>query len=219
MGALASRAAQYGHAAIAVEQCREPIDVGACWHHDGLAGKQAGYFRRRRVYGGLKGDVARNHNDRDAAIAYRLPDRDFEDAGHLVGPRDQLTIVTALLEQTLRMGFLKIPRAEFGRRNLRRDGKHWHARPLTVEQAVDEVQIAGSAASGADRKLASQMCLGTGRESRDLLVPHMHPFDLALATDRIGQPVQAVADDAIDPFHAGCGESLRKLVCDYFAHD
>src|SRR6266481_3964808 len=114
----------------------------ASWHPDGLAGKQAGYFRRRRVYGGLKGDVARNHNDRDAAIAYRLPDRDFEDARHLVGPRDQLAIMTALLEQTLRMGFLKIPRAEFGRRNLRRDGKHWHARPLTVEQAVDEVQIA-----------------------------------------------------------------------------
>jgi hypothetical protein len=38
--------------------------------------------------------------------------------------------------------------------------------------------------------------LGTGRESRDLLVPHLHPFDLALATDRTGQPVQAVADDA-----------------------
>src|SRR5258706_1027251 len=219
MGALPARADQYGHAAIAVEQCREPIDVGACWHHDGLAGKQAGYFRRRRVYGGLKGDVARNYNDRDAAISYRLPDRDFEDAGHLVGPRDQLTIVTALLEQTLRMGFLKIPRAEFGRRNLRRDGKHWHARPLTVEQAVDEVQIAGSTAAGADRELPCQVRLGTGRESRDLLVPHMHPFDLALATDRVGQPIQAVADDAIYPLHTGGGEGFCKLVSNCFGHD
>jgi len=41
-----------------------------------------------------------------------------------------------------------------------------------------------------DRELPCQVRLGTGRESRDLLVPHMHPFDLALATDRIGQPVR-----------------------------
>ena len=31
-------------------------------------------------------------------------------------------------------------------------------------------------------------------------MPHMHPFDLALSADRIGQTIQAVADDAIDPF-------------------
>ena len=54
--------------------------------------------------------------------------------------------------------------------------------------------------------------LGTGGESRDLLVPHMHQYDLALATDRIGQPVQAVAEDAIYPLHTGRGEGLCKLV-------
>ena len=95
------------------------------------------------------------------------------------------------------MGFLEISGAEFGRGDLRRNGKHWYARPLTIEQPVDEVQIARSTASGADRKLSCQVRLGTGRKGRDLLVPHMNPLDLSLAADRIGQPIQAVADDAI----------------------
>jgi hypothetical protein len=42
-------------------------------------------------------------------------------------------------------------------------------------------------------------------------VPLMNPLDLALAADRIGQPVQAVADDAIDPLHAGGSEGFCKL--------
>jgi hypothetical protein len=57
------------------------------------------------------------------------------------------------------------------------------------------------------------------RESRDLLVPYMHPFDLALATYRIGQPVQAVADNAIYPLDTGCSEGLCKLVSYCFRHN
>src|SRR6202140_4177714 len=112
------------------------------------------------------------------------------------------------------MGFLEISGAEFGRGDRRRNGKHGYARALTIEQPVDEVQIAGSTASGADRKLSCQVRLGTGRKGRDLLVPHMNPFDLALAADRIGQPVQAVADDAVYPLHAGCSEGFCKLISD-----
>src|SRR4029077_20572043 len=111
-----------------------------------------------------------------------------------------------------------IPGAELGRRDLRRNGKYRHARPVTVEQTVDEMQIARATASRTDRELSCQVRLGTGRESRDLLVPHMHPFDLALAADRIGQPIQAVADDAIYPLHTGCSEDFCELIRDCFGH-
>src|SRR5258707_10592614 len=208
MRALASGAAQHGYSAIAVEKRGKPIDIDARRHRNGLAGQQARCLRWRRVRSDLKGDVARNYHDRDTAIAHRLPDRDLQNAGHLVRSRDQLAIMTTLLEQRLRMSFLEISGAEFGRRDLRRNGKHWDARALTIEQPVDEVQIAGSAAPGADGEFPCQVRLGTGRESCDLLVPHMHPFDLALAPDRIGQPVQAVADDAIDPLDTGGSEGL-----------
>src|ERR1700681_537886 len=112
------------------------------------------------------------------------------------------------------MGFLKISGTEFGRRDLRRSGKQGHARPLTIEQPVDEVQIARSTASGADRKLSCQVRLGTGRKGRDLLMPHMNPLDLSLAADRIGQPIQAVADNSIYSLHAGYSEGFCKLVSD-----
>jgi hypothetical protein len=117
------------------------------------------------------------------------------------------------------MGFLEISGAEFGRRDLRGNGKHRQARPLTIEQAIDEVQIARSTATGADRKLSRHVRFAAGGESCDLLVPHMHPFYLSLAADRIGQAVQAVADDAIYPLDASCGESFRKLISDCFGHD
>jgi hypothetical protein len=80
------------------------------------------------------------------------------------------------------------------------------------------VQIAGPAAAGTNGELTRQMRLGTSREGRDLLVPDVHPLDLALAPQRVGQPIQAVADDAVDTFHARCGENLRELVRDGFGH-
>ena len=58
------------------------------------------------------------------------------------------------------------------------------------------------------------MRLGTRGEGRDLLVPDMNPFDLALAAKRVGQPVQAVANNAINPLDARCGKNLRELVRD-----
>ena len=117
------------------------------------------------------------------------------------------------------MGFLKIAAADFGRRDLRGNGEHRHARAVAIEQAVDQVQIARSAAAGADRELAGQMRLGARREGRDFLVPDMHPFDLALAANRVGQPIQAVADDAVDPLDTCCGEDFRELISYRFCHD
>ncbi len=80
------------------------------------------------------------------------------------------------------------------------------------------MQITGPAAAGADGELTRQMRLGARREGRDLLVPDMHPLDLALAPKSISEAVQAVADDAVDPLHARCGENFRELVRDGSDH-
>src|SRR5262249_41119188 len=81
----------------------------------------------------------------------------------------------------------------------------------------DEMQVARSAAAGADRELTREMGLGTGGKRRDLLVPDMNPFDLALMAQRVGQPVEAVADDAVNAFdsrrHQNLGELIRDPLC------
>src|SRR5882672_3770173 len=126
--------------------------------------------------------------------------------------------MTAFLEQDLRMGFLKISGADLGRRDLRRNGKHRHARAMAVEQSVDEMQVSGPATARAHRELTGQMRLGARREGCHLLVPDMHPLDPTLAAQRVGQSVQAVADDAIDPLYARCGKGFGELIC-YGLHD
>jgi hypothetical protein len=83
-----------------------------------------------------------------------------------------------------------------------------------IEEAVDEMQIAGSAAPRTDRELSGQVRLGAGGEGSGLLVSHMQPLDLALPADRVGEAVEAVADDTVDALDAGRGEGFDELISD-----
>ncbi len=214
MGTLTSRAAQHGHAALAVQQRCQPIEIRRRGRHDCPGRQEARYLGDRGARCWLQGDVAGYHHYRHAAVGHGLPDCDLQRTRHLVGAGDQLAIVAALLEQRLRVGFLEIAGADLGRRYLCGDAEHGDPRAVAVEQAVDEMQITGPAAAGADGELTRQMRLGARRESCDLLVAHVDPLDLALAPQRVGQPVQAVADDAIDALDASGREGFGELICD-----
>src|SRR6266404_4403099 len=126
--------------------------------------------------------------------------------------------MAALFKERLRMRFLEIPGPDFGGRDLRGDRQHRHTRSMTIEQAIDQVQIARAAAPGADGELPRQMRLGARRESGNFLVPDMHPLDLALPAKRVGQPIQTVADNTVDPPDTGCREGFSKLISDSFCH-
>ena len=105
--------------------------------------------------------------------------------------------MAALPEQLFGMGLLEIPGADLGGRDLRSNAEHRHARAMAIEQPVDQVKVSGSAAAGADGEFTGEMGLGAGCEGGDFLMPDMNPFDLALAAQRVGDPMlRAVADDA-----------------------
>ena len=214
--ALAARAAQNGDAVVAVEQRSKPIEIAPRWRDHRRAWQQPIWVWRRRVRSGLQGNIARDHNNRRAAVADRFADSNLEHARHLMGRRDELAIMAALLKQRLRVGLLKIAAADLWRRDVRGNGEHGHARTVTIKQAVDEMQIAWAAASCADGELSGQMRLGAGGKGGDLLVPHMQPLDLSLTADSIREPVEAVANDAVDALDAGGGESFDELVCNSF---
>jgi hypothetical protein len=40
----------------------------------------------------------------------------------------------------------------------------------------------------------------------------MNPFDLPLAAKRVGQPIRAVPNNAINPFDASRGKDFRELI-------
>ena len=120
--------------------------------------------------------------------------------------------MTALLEQGLRMGLLEISRADLGRRDLRGNRKHRHARPVAVEEAVDEVQVARAATASANGEFARQMRLGASRKGSDLLVSDVDLLDLALSSQSVGETIEAIADNAVDPLDARGCQGLRELI-------
>jgi len=62
------------------------------------------------------------------------------------------------------------------------------------------MQVARPATAGTNRKLTGDMRVGARGEGGDLFVPHVQPLNAAMAAQRIGEAVEAVADNAVDAF-------------------
>ena len=122
--------------------------------------------------------------------------------------------MTAFAEQLLRMGLLKVSSADFSGWNLGRDGQYRRAAAMRIEQAIDEMQIAGPARACADGKLAGDLRFGRGREGGDLLMPDVNLVDRLSLAQRVGEAVQAIADHAEDALDAGLGQRLCDEVRD-----
>ena len=118
----------------------------------------------------------------------------------------------------LRMGLLKIAGPDLSRRDLRGYSEHRDSGSVAIKKAVDQMQVARSATACTDRERARQVRLCTRRKGGNLLVPDMHPLDLALAANGIGDAVEAVADNAVNTLDARCCEDFRKLISYGFCH-
>ncbi len=124
------------------------------------------------------------------------------------------------------MRLLEVLRADLGARDVRGDGQHGHAAALGVEQAVDQMQVAGPAAARADRQLPGERGVGGRREAGGLLVTHMLPRHFGRAPDGVGEPVEAVPRQPVDAANAAdcqCGDDVigngrhRLTLCDFGA--
>jgi hypothetical protein len=83
---------------------------------------------------------------------------------------------------------------------------------LTVEQAVDQMQVSGATASGANRKLSRQLRLGARRERRAFLMTHVDPLDDPVAPQGVREAIERVTHHAINAFDTGMDECLGKQV-------
>ena len=110
------------------------------------------------------------------------------------------------------MRLLEIARSQLCRGDLRGQGNDRHPRALTVEQAVDQVQVARPATAGTHRQLASEVRVRAGRECRHFLMPDVQPLDAPLPAQRISEAIQTVPDDSIDPFDASRDEGFDHLI-------
>ncbi len=212
----AARSAQQGDSAAAIQE------VGELANRTGLRNGDRGPVQEVRRFGPLrrllKGEIARQGDDRHTALAECRPDRRVEQARQLLDARDQLAEMTALAKEVLGMRFLEIAGPDFRRGNMGGNGQHRNARAVAVEQAVNEVKVPRPAAPRANREIAGEMSLSTGSEGSDLFVPDQNPLDGVMTPDRIGEGIEAVADDPEDPPNAGVRQPLHQLIGDGVRH-
>jgi hypothetical protein len=182
----------------------------------GLGG---GKCRSRVIREGLaQRDISRQGDDRHAPPRESRLDGDLQDPGHLLGLGHQLAIVAALREEVLRVGLLKVSAADLVAGDLRGDGEDRHPAAVAVVQAVDQVQIARTAAARADGQASGEMRFRARGEGRRLLVPHVNPPHALLPANRIGDSVQGVAGYAVDPLDSLGDQSIDEEIRDRLGH-
>ena len=214
MRAGTAAAAEQRDALGAVEEFGQRLQF-AFGRPDDRRGRQQPGVRRDAALGRwTQRDVAGDDDDGDAAPPHRRANGVFQHVRQLRRIGNQFAIMAAFAEQILRMRLLEIAAADFGGRNLRGDRQHRRAAAVRIEQAVDEMQIAGAARARAHRKLAGDLRFAGGGEGRDLLMPDVDPVDRLALAQRVGEAVQAVADHAEDALDAGLGQRLCDEVCD-----
>src|SRR5437588_9326661 len=160
--------------------------------------------------GFAQGDVTGQCNYGNAAPRDRGLHGNFQNAGHLFGVGNQLTVVAALREKIFRMRLLKVAAANFLTWNLRGDGKNWNTAAVTIVKSIDQMQIAWTATSRADRETAGQMRFRTGGEGGRFFMPHVNPLDSFFFANRVSDSVEGVTTDSVDSLHSGLRESLDE---------
>ena len=89
---------------------------------------------------------------------------------------------------------------------------------MGVEQAVNEVEVAGPAGAGADGEGTGEVGLGAGGEGGALLVAGVDPLDVAVLAQGLGEPVEAVAHHPVDPLHPRPRQGRHEEVGNVRAH-
>ena len=178
MRAGAAAPAEDGDPLAGVEHVRGRASSDASVRPDHRRAARIG-DRPSRADGGVGAGTSRPapRRRRPRARSTRRAHRDLQDARAAARGADQSRSNAALAEQLLRVGLLEVAAADLGARDVRGDRQHRHPAAVRVEQPVDQVQVARSAAARAHRELAGQRGLGGRRERRRLLVADVDPGD------------------------------------------
>src|SRR5580704_15721460 len=122
---------------------------------------------------------------------------DVKNTLKLLRIRNQLTIVAAFFEKNFGMSFLEIPGADLAAWNMRCDREYRGIAAMSIEESVDQVKAAGTAAATAGRKFPAELSLGARRKSGSFFVAHVNPLNFPIYSQSIRYRIQAVAHDAV----------------------
>jgi hypothetical protein len=80
-------------------------------------------------------------------------------------------------EQVFRMSCLEIIDSDFATGDVGGDCQNRYAIALAVEQAIDQMKVAGTTAAGSHRKASGKVSFSPRRKSCGLLMPQVNPID------------------------------------------
>jgi hypothetical protein len=116
------------------------------------------------------------------------------------------------------MGRLKIVDPDLAARDMGGNRQDRHAAALAIEQAIDQMEIAGTTAARAHGKVPSEMSFGSRSESGSFLMAHVDPIDRFSSPERVRNTVEGVANHTVDALHARLLESFDQIFGCCFAH-
>src|ERR1700692_3297350 len=165
-------------------------------------------------------DVTGQGYDGNAAPRDRGLYGNLQHAGHLLGLRNQLAIVAALREKMFWVGLLKISAPDFIAWNLRRNGENRNTAAMAVVQPIDQMQVTRTAATGADCQPPCEMRFRASSKRRRLFMPYVNPLNSFACANRIRDPVERVAGNAVDSRNSRFRQHIHQQVCYVFpGHD
>ena len=159
-------------------------------------------------------DLAGNDDDCHAAAFEGAAHGDLQDLGELLGDAHELAVDAALTEQVLGVGLLEVPATDLLAGDVGGDGQHRHPAAVGIEEAVDQVQVAGPAAGGHHRQLSGDGGLASGCKRRRLFVADVFPADRAVAAQRVSETVERIPGKAVDAANPGGLQGLDDVVGD-----
>jgi hypothetical protein len=157
-----------------------------------------------------QGHIPWNHDHGNATLCNRGLDRNLEHTRHLLGLGDELTVMATLPEDVFGMSLLEVSTPDFGTGNLRRDGENGDAAALAIVKAVDQMQVSGSAASGAYSQFAGEMRLRARRERARLLITRPYPLDVLAGANRIRDAIERISWDAVNSLDTRSHENIYQ---------
>ena len=175
VGAGDSCSAEQGHRPCAVQPLGELPHLPIPRRHSPSADPWRA--RLRRVGRRAVQHVTGQHQHPHPTPAQGGLNRDPRQPRHLGGLADQLAEVAALDEQPLRVGLLEEAGADLFGGDVRGQRQHGSAGALRVVQALKQMRVPRSAATGAHRQLSGQRGVRRGCKRGGLFVTDMLPTD------------------------------------------
>src|SRR5215204_259112 len=116
------------------------------------------------------------------------------------------------------MRFLEVASSYLGGRNMSGYGENGCPRPVTVVQAVDEMEVAWPATARTNGETPCQLHLGACGEGSRIFMQTVDPFDGSIPTDFLSNRVERISNDAVDPPNSSLDQNLHQFRCYRVGH-